>query len=112
MKGGAHPSPFAALSFTNSKKVPLYCWVDRESFPAAAWRSRASNSRDTALTTRPRRLSLRLGTLDKNFSLSCQEVVDSIISSKMGNNVAKQTSVLFRNIPKYIRRYPSAYCTV
>ena len=30
MKGGAHPSPFAALSFANSKKVPIYCWFDRE----------------------------------------------------------------------------------
>ena len=30
MKGGAHPSPFAALSFPNLKKVPIYCWVDRE----------------------------------------------------------------------------------
>ena len=29
MKGGAHPSPFAALSFPNSKKVPIFCWVDR-----------------------------------------------------------------------------------
>ena len=29
MKGGAHPSPFAALSFPNSKKVPIYCWVDK-----------------------------------------------------------------------------------
>ena len=48
MKGGAYLSPFAALSFPNSKKVPIYCWVDRESFPVAAWRSRASNSRDTA----------------------------------------------------------------
>ena len=48
MKGGAHPSPFAALSFLNSKKVPMYCWVDRESFPVAAWRGRASNSRFTA----------------------------------------------------------------
>ena len=27
MKGGAHPSPFAALSFPNSKKVPIYCWI-------------------------------------------------------------------------------------
>ena len=26
MKGGAHPSPFAALSFPDSKKVPNYCW--------------------------------------------------------------------------------------
>ena len=29
MKGGAHPSPFAALAFPNSKKVPIFCWVDR-----------------------------------------------------------------------------------
>ena len=29
MKGRAHPSPFADLSFPNSKKVPIYCWVDR-----------------------------------------------------------------------------------
>ena len=29
MKGGAHPSPFAALSFPNSIKVPIYCWVGR-----------------------------------------------------------------------------------
>ena len=39
MKGGAHPSPFAALSFPNSKKVTIYCRVDRESFPIVAWRS-------------------------------------------------------------------------
>ena len=37
MKGGAHPSPFAAFSFPNSKKVPIYCWVGRESFLVAAW---------------------------------------------------------------------------
>ena len=47
IKGGAHVSPFAALSFPYSKKVPIFCWVNRESFPVAAWRSRASNSRDT-----------------------------------------------------------------
>ena len=66
MKGGAHPSPFAALSFPNSEKVPIYCWVDRDSFAVAAWRSPASNSQPygdflhrnrAALTTRPRRLS-------------------------------------------------------
>ena len=45
MKGGAHSFPFAALSFPNSKKLSIFCWVDRESFPVAAWRSRASNSR-------------------------------------------------------------------
>ena len=28
MKGGAHPSLFAAVSFPNSKKLPIYCWVD------------------------------------------------------------------------------------
>ena len=31
MEGGAHPTHFAALSFHDSKKVPIYCWVDRES---------------------------------------------------------------------------------
>ena len=31
MKGGAHPSAFAALSFPNLKMVPNYCWVDRVS---------------------------------------------------------------------------------
>ena len=48
MKGRAHPSPFPALSFPNSKKVLIYCWVDRESFPVVAWRSPVSNSRFTA----------------------------------------------------------------
>ena len=66
MKGGAHPSLFAALAFPNSKKVPIYCWIEKESFPVIAWRSPASNSRHygdflhrnrAALTTRPRRLS-------------------------------------------------------
>ena len=40
--------------------------------------------------------------IDKISSLSCQKVADSITSSKMGNNVAKQASVLLRNIPEYI----------
>ena len=26
--GGAHLSPFTALSFADLKKVPIYCWVD------------------------------------------------------------------------------------
>ena len=55
---------------------------------------------------------LAIFTIDKISSLSCQKVADSITSSKMGNNVAKQASVLLRNIPEYIRRYPSAYCTI
>ena len=29
MKSGAHPSPFAALAFPNSKKVSISYWVDR-----------------------------------------------------------------------------------
>ena len=37
MKDGAHPSPFTALAFPNSKKVPNPCWVDREGFPVLAW---------------------------------------------------------------------------
>ena len=35
MNGAAHPSTFAALSFPDSKKEPLYCWVDRESFQSS-----------------------------------------------------------------------------
>ena len=50
--------------------------------------------------------------IDKISSLSCQKVADSITSSKMGNNEAKQASVLLCYIPEYIRRYPSAYCTI
>ena len=48
MKGGAHPSPFAALSFSNAIKVTIYCWVERESFPVVAWRSPGSNTLFTA----------------------------------------------------------------
>ena len=51
-------------------------------------------------------------TIDKISSLSCQKFADFITSSKIGNNVAKQASVLLRNIPEYIRRDPSAYCTI
>ena len=50
--------------------------------------------------------------IDKISSLSCQKVADSITFSKMGNNVAKQASVLLHYIPEYIRRYSSAYCTI
>ena len=66
MKDGARPSPFAASVFLNSKKVPIYCWMDSESFPDVGWRSPASNSRPSgdclhhnqaALSTRLRRLS-------------------------------------------------------
>ena len=45
--------------------------------------------------------------IDKISSLSCQKVAYSIISSEMGDNVAKQTSVVLRNKPEYIRRYTS-----
>ena len=37
MKDGAHPSPLAALSFPNSEKIPIHCWVDREIFAIVAW---------------------------------------------------------------------------
>ena len=50
--------------------------------------------------------------IGKISSLSCQKVAESITSSKMGNNVAKQASVLLHNILDYIRRYPSTYCTI
>ena len=67
MNGGAHTSPFAALSFPDSKKAPTHCKVDKESFPVVAWRSPTSNSRphddflhqkQAALTTRVRCLSI------------------------------------------------------
>ena len=84
MTGGANSSPFAAQSFPNSKKVPIYCWVDRESFLVVAWRSPASTSRFTvtlhhnraALTTRPRRLSLIiLGTLISLLQYCCVAIL-------------------------------------
>ena len=48
MKGGAYPSPFAALAFPNSKKVPIHCWVDRESYLTVAWRSQPPTHNLTA----------------------------------------------------------------
>ena len=30
IKGRVHSSPFAATSFSESGKVPIYCWVNRE----------------------------------------------------------------------------------
>ena len=50
--------------------------------------------------------------IDKISSLSCQKVADSNTSSKMCNNVAKQTSARLRNIPEYICCHPSAYFAV
>ena len=56
INGGAHPSPFAALSFLDSKKIPIYRWVDKEIFPVDACRSQASSSRpygDFCIITEP-----------------------------------------------------------
>ena len=50
--------------------------------------------------------------IDKISGLSCQKVAYSITSPKIGDNAAKQTSVLLRNTSEYIRCYPSSYCTV
>ena len=70
MKGKAHSSPFAALSFLVRKKVPIYCWVDKEKFPVVGWRSPGSISRPFGdilhhyrafLTTRLWRLSVSNG---------------------------------------------------
>ena len=38
-EGGAHPSPFASLSFSDSKKVHIYCLVDRRRFLVVGWRN-------------------------------------------------------------------------
>ena len=60
MNGGAHPSPFApfaTLSFPDSKQVPIYCWVDRESFLVIKWPCLSLNSWPSgnwvAVTTQP-----------------------------------------------------------
>ena len=45
MEGGAHSAPFACLCFDDSKQVPVYYWVDRESFSVVGWPSRGLNSR-------------------------------------------------------------------
>ena len=37
MNGGTHPSPVTAVAFPDSKKVPIYSWIDRESFPIIGW---------------------------------------------------------------------------
>ena len=36
IKDGAHPSSFPSLNFPDSKKVSIYCWVDKERFPVEA----------------------------------------------------------------------------
>ena len=43
MKGRAHVSTFTALSFPDLKKEPMYCWVDRESFPVVEAKSQSQN---------------------------------------------------------------------
>ena len=45
MKGGAHPSPFAALYFTGSKKVHIYSGLAK--FPVVGWRIPVSISRSS-----------------------------------------------------------------
>ena len=57
-------------------------------------------------------ISLERTGIDKISSLSCQKVAYSITSPKIGDNAAKQTSVLLRNTSEYIRCYSSSYCTV
>ena len=44
IEGTAHPSPLAALCFPDSKQVPIYCWVARESFELSDSQARVSNS--------------------------------------------------------------------
>ena len=38
VKGGAHSSPFTAILFPDSKKVPICCWVDK-SFQVIGWQN-------------------------------------------------------------------------
>ena len=98
MKGGGHPSPFAALAFPNSKKVPIHCWVDRESFSNCRM-ARPSLELTTfpdfpdhnraALTTRPRRHSTLHMLVPKE---------------KMKIAVVKLKSPIIRLIPLWIYR--------
>ena len=49
MKDGAHPSPLAALSFSGSKKVPIYCWVESKSFLVVKWMAKPGHGFTTFL---------------------------------------------------------------
>ena len=82
MKGGAHPSPFVALSFPDSKKVPIYCWVDRHSFPVVAWRGPGSNSRPYGDFLHHNRAAL---TFDYGASLSSKGIQRMSPSAITGN---------------------------
>ena len=64
IKSGVHISPFAVLSFPDSKQIPIYCWGDRERFPIVGWPNSVSNFRPSGdfvqdhrvdLPTRPRK---------------------------------------------------------
>ena len=62
MKGTASPSPFVALSFPDSEKVHIYCWVNRESFQVATGSTWVQihyllNHNCASLSTRPQCLS-------------------------------------------------------
>ena len=39
LKSRVHPSPFTAFSIPFWKKVPIYCWVERENFPTSSWQT-------------------------------------------------------------------------
>ena len=56
---GAHPSPLAALSFPDLKEVPIYHWVNRQSFPVVRSMVQTHNSllsHSNPLTTAPLRI--------------------------------------------------------
>ena len=97
MKGRAHPSPFAALSFSNSKKVPIFCWVNRESFPVATWRSRASNSHNTVTFCAIAKL---LSPLDHGAYFLHLKIYISMFSRRMNRNDYKCTSFLSHNLAR------------
>ena len=87
----AHPSPFAALAFPNSKKVPIYCWLTERVFqlPHGEAQPRTHNlygdflhRNQAALITRPQCPSgagcSKLTTSLVNVSLKFQMLISQI----------------------------------
>ena len=67
MKGGAHFSPFAALSFPSSKKVHIYCWVDRN-----------FQSLDGDVQPRTHDLPTTFCTITKPLLITCIQIIVTI----------------------------------
>ena len=103
MKGGAHPSPFAALSFPNTKRYPFSAGLTERVFqsPHGAAEPRTHAIRDflhhsrAALTTRPRRLENVSKCMFKSLSKSCYRSLN--IGTGMSEQILKTEVRLFRD---------------